>query len=116
MLSLSSLIEFLLDMMRDPATQNDFARDPNATLAARGLSGVTAQDIHDVQPLLADHKGVTESAGGAHAARSTTLDHAPSHSPATARVRRATTPHDPSPAIDHITNAYEVDHSRSSGT
>ena len=67
MLSLSSLIEFLLDMLRDPATQNDFARDPNATLAARGLSGVTAQDIQDVQPLLADHTGVSESVGGAHA-------------------------------------------------
>ena len=79
MLSLSSLIEFLLDMMRDPTTQNDYARDPNGTLAARGLSGVTAQDVHDVQPLLADHQGVSASVGGAHAARSTLLDHSYGH-------------------------------------
>lgn len=58
MLSLSSLIEFLLDMLRDEATQQDFARDPTATLAARGLSDVTAQDVRDVQPMLADVGGV----------------------------------------------------------
>jgi hypothetical protein len=57
-LSLSSLIEFLLDMLRDESTQQDFARDPSATLAARGLSGVTAQDVRDVQPMLADVGGV----------------------------------------------------------
>jgi hypothetical protein len=109
-LSLSSLIEFLLDMMRDPTTQNAYARDPNATLAARGLSGVTAQDVHDVQPLLADHQGVTVSAGGAHAARSTTLDHPHSHGHSAGYGGHHSGP-DPSPAIDHITNTYEVDHS-----
>jgi hypothetical protein len=110
-LSLSSLIEFLLDMMRDPTTQNAYARDPNATLAARGLSGVTAQDVHDVQPLLADHQGVTVSAGGAHAVRSTTLDHTPSHSYGhAAGYGGHHSGHDPSAAIDHITNAYQVDH------
>src|SRR3954469_2965416 len=97
-------------MMRDPTTQNAYARDPNATLAARGLSGVTAQDVHDVQPLLADHQGVTASAGGAHAARSTTLDHPHSHGHSAGYGGHHSGP-DPSPAIDHITNTYEVDHS-----
>lgn len=72
MLSLSSLIEFLLDMLRDEATQAEFARDPSATLAARGLAGVTAQDIRDVQPMLADVDGVQCVAGdgpGAHGVR-----------------------------------------------
>jgi hypothetical protein len=70
-LSLSSLIEFLLDMLRDEQTQADFARDPNATLAARGLAGVTAQDVRDVQPLLADADGVHRLAhdAGDHAVR-----------------------------------------------
>ena len=108
MLSLSSLIEFLLDMMRDPTTQNAYARDPNATLAARGLSGVTAQDVQDVQPLLADHQGVSLSTGGAHAARSAVLDHSYGH-PAAHGGHHAG--HDPSAAIHRITNAYEVDHS-----
>jgi hypothetical protein len=112
-LSLSSLIEFLLDMMRDPTTQNDYARDPNGTLAARGLSGVTAQDVHDVQPLLADHQGVSASAGGAHAARSTLLDHSYGHHPAghSAGYAGHYAAHDPSAAIHHVTSAYEVDHS-----
>jgi len=105
-LSLSSLIEFLLDMLRDPATQNDFARDPNAALAARGLSGVTAQDIHDVQPMLADHTAVTASVGGAHAVRSPVVDHGYGHPYAAAHHVVA---HDPLPAIQHVTNAYEVD-------
>jgi hypothetical protein len=120
-LSLSSLIEFLLDMMRDPTTQNDYARDPNGTLAARGLSGVTAQDVHDVQPLLADHQGVSVSAGGAHAARSTLLDHSYGHHSAAQSAGHSGghsagygghyAADDPSPAIHHVTNAYEVDHS-----
>jgi hypothetical protein len=111
-LSLSSLIEFLLDMLRDPATQNDFARDPNATLAARGLSGVTAQDIQDVQPMLADHTGVSASLGGAHAVRSPDVEHAYAggahgvHSSYHPAVHA-----DPVPAIQHITNEYEVDRS-----
>jgi len=57
-LSLSSLIDFLLDVLRDDATQAEFARDPSGTLAARGLADVTAEDVRDVQPMLADVGGV----------------------------------------------------------
>ncbi len=68
MLSLSSLIEFLLDMLRDEATKAEFERDPSGTLAARGLSGVTAQDVRDVEPILADVGGVERVAhDGGHA-------------------------------------------------
>ena len=72
MLSLSSLIDFLLDMLRDDATQAEFARDPSGTLAARGLADVTAQDVRDVQPMLADVGGVqrvVHDAGGHGAVR-----------------------------------------------
>ena len=114
MLSLSSLIEFLLDMMRDPATQNDFARNPTAALAARGLSNVTAQDVHDVQPMLADHTGVTASAGGAHTAHPAvghTYDHASDHPYGSGSyAAHHAVAHDPLPAIQHVTNAYQVDH------
>ncbi len=72
MLSLSSLIEFLLDMLRDEATKAEFERDPSGTLAARGLSGVTAQDVRDVQPMLADVGGVQRVAhDGGHASART---------------------------------------------
>lgn len=108
MLSLSSLIEFLLDMMRDPATQNDYARDPNATLAARGLSGVTAQDVRDVQPLLADQQGVSASTGGAHSARPAGFDQ--SSGPSAGHGGGYAGP-DPSAAIRHVTDTYEVDRS-----
>jgi hypothetical protein len=57
-LSLSSLIQFLLDLLRDPDAADEFARDPQGVLAANGLAGVTAQDVRDVVPLLADQPGV----------------------------------------------------------
>ena len=106
MLSLSSLIEFLLDMLRDEATQQDFARDPSATLAARGLSGVTAQDIRDVQPMLADVGGVQRVAHepGHHAA--------PVHSHAFAGTHAAGGGsgggHDVVREIHHVTHEYTV--------
>ncbi len=58
MFSLSSLIQFLLDLLHDPDVAADFARDPQGTLASNGLAGLTAQDVRDVQPLLADQAGV----------------------------------------------------------
>src|SRR5689334_16793669 len=96
-------------MLRDPATQNEYARDPNAALAARGLSGVTAADVHDVRPLLADHTGVSTSVGGAHAAHA-----APAYlhsSAGSSYAAHHVMAHDPLPAIQHVTNAYEVDRS-----
>ncbi len=100
MLSLSSLIEFLLDMLRDEATKAEFERDPSGTLAARGLSGVTAQDVRDVQPMLADVGGVQRVAhdgghdgGGRHddGGRHGGGEH-----------------HDAVREIHHVTHEYEV--------
>ncbi len=59
MLSLSSLIDFLLSLLRDPEAADEFARDPQGVLARHGLENVTADDVRDVQPLLADCAGVT---------------------------------------------------------
>ncbi len=58
MLSISSLIEFLIDLLRDDAAQAEFARDPQAMLAKHGLENVTAQDVCDARPILADVAGV----------------------------------------------------------
>lgn len=59
MLSLSSLIDFLLSLLRDEDAQAEFDRDPQAMLARHNLDGVTAQDVRDVQPMLADCDGVS---------------------------------------------------------
>jgi hypothetical protein len=111
-LSLSSLIEFLLDMLRDDTTQNDFARDPHATLAARGLSGITAQDIQDVTPLLGDHAGVTRTASsGTHhsAGHNSGGQHSDGGYGAGRPVFHGHD--DPVRAIQQVTNEYHVDRS-----
>jgi hypothetical protein len=59
MLSVSSLIEFLMNLLRDDQAQAEFARDPQGVLARHGLDGVTAADVCDAQPILADVPGIT---------------------------------------------------------
>jgi hypothetical protein len=100
-LSLSSLIEFLLDMLRDEATQAEFARDPSATLAARGLAGVTAQDIRDVQPMLADVDGVQCVAGDGPAEHGGRLHGGSGHHGSGGH-------HDVVREIHHVTREYTV--------
>ncbi|MBW0116699.1 IniB N-terminal domain-containing protein [Pseudonocardia abyssalis] len=64
MLSLSSLIDFLLGLLRDEDAQAEFARDPQGVLARHDLAGITAQDVRDVQPMLADCDGVSYRGDG----------------------------------------------------
>jgi hypothetical protein len=92
MLSVSSLIEFLIDLLRDHAAQEEFANDPQGMLARHGLDSLTAQDVRDITPMLADHEGVTVKHGGSHSV----LHHAGYHHD------------DPVRAISQITNHYEV--------
>ncbi len=88
MLSVSSLIDFLMNLLRDEAAQEEFERDPEGMLARNGLDGLCGQDVRDVQPILADHAAVQVKQG--------------SHHPS---------PHqddDPVREISHITEHYEV--------
>lgn len=57
-MSVSSLIEFLLNLLRDEAAQAEFERDPHGMLARHGLDGLCGQDVRDARPLLADHEAV----------------------------------------------------------
>lgn len=67
MLSVSSLIDFLLSLLHDHEARAEFARDPDGVLARHGLDGVTAEDVRDVAPLLADCSGVrVRDDGGSH--------------------------------------------------
>jgi len=65
MITVSSLLEFLTNLLRDPAAQEEFERDPQGTLAKHGLDGLCGQDVQDVYPLLADQPGV-QATGGDH--------------------------------------------------
>ena len=92
MLSVSSLIEFLIDLLRDHAAQEEFANDPQGMLARHGLDSLTAQDVRDITPMLADHEGVALKHGGSHPVLHQVGYH---HD-------------DPVRAISQITNNYEV--------
>lgn len=92
MLSVSSLIEFLINLLRDQAAQEEFARDPQGMLARNGLDSLTAQDVGDIAPMLADHEGVALKHDGSHPVPQQTGYH---HD-------------DPVRAITQLTDRYEV--------
>ncbi|MEJ2866674.1 IniB N-terminal domain-containing protein [Actinomycetospora sp. OC33-EN08] len=50
-----TLLQFLLDLLRDPQTQAEFDQNPQATLAAAGLDGMCFADVRDALPLVMDH-------------------------------------------------------------
>jgi len=50
----TTLLDFILDLLRDPAKAADFNNDPHAALASAGLTGVTADDVNAVLPMVAD--------------------------------------------------------------
>jgi hypothetical protein len=70
MLTVSSLIDFLMNLLRDEAAQAEFERDPQGTLAKAGLDNLCGQDVRDVYPMLADHPAVHAKAGAAASAHS----------------------------------------------
>jgi hypothetical protein len=64
MLSITELIDFLLGLLRDPGAQAAFEQDPQGTLAANGLAGVSAEDVRDARLLLADGGQVRDAGSG----------------------------------------------------
>jgi hypothetical protein len=61
----SDIIDFLLRLLGDDAARAEFEEDPQATLAAAGLEGVSAQDIRDARLQLADSGAVSATDDGA---------------------------------------------------
>jgi hypothetical protein len=92
MLTVSSLIEFLINLLRDRDVQAEFERDPHGMLARHGLDSLSAQDVHDVLPMVADHACVQVKQAGYHP---------PAH-------HMAHYGDDPVRAISEITQHYEV--------
>lgn len=67
-----SLLEFVLELVDDDsagmALRAQFERDPHGTLAEYGLSGLTAEDVHDALVLVEDNHTVSfdRAAAGWH--------------------------------------------------
>ena len=108
MLSVSSLIEFLLSLLRDDEALAEFEADPDGVLARSGLTGVTAGDVRDVAPLLADRDGVSfcgddgGSGGGPARVQHDRPDRVEHHAPRH---------HDDDPVreIHHVTRNYHAE-------
>ena len=54
MTSISTLIDFLMSLMRDSDTKQAFAQNPGGTLADKGLADVSADDVRDARLIMAD--------------------------------------------------------------
>jgi hypothetical protein len=93
-LSVSSLIEFLLGLLRSESAQAEFVADPEGTLARHGLDGLCGQDVRDVAPMLADHAAVHATGSDSHPVSHSSGGHDGQDDP----VRE----------IKHITEHYEV--------
>lgn len=53
-----ALIEFILSLLHDPDTIEEFDQDPQAALASRGLSNVRAEDVCAVAPVIVERPTV----------------------------------------------------------
>ncbi len=97
--AVTSLLDFVLNLLRDPQAQAQFRANPERVLAEHGLTGVCAGDIHEALPLVTDHRAVELNSSGNSAPAGTTpppVQPAPGESETHAAIRY----------LNHITNTY----------
>ncbi|RLK47923.1 IniB N-terminal domain-containing protein [Microbacterium telephonicum] len=58
----NALIDFILSLLRDPEAQAQFDAEPEATLAANGMQGVSYHDLCAVLPMVYDNPQVAQRA------------------------------------------------------
>src|SRR5215468_10100983 len=63
-MSVSTLIEFLMHLLRDEKAREKFEHNPQAALAAHGLNHVSGQDVRDARLIMADDGAVHPRHGG----------------------------------------------------
>ncbi len=63
----TSLLDFVLNLLKDPQARHEFRENPGHVLAVNGLSDVSAADIHETLPLVTDNRSV-ELIGNGHLA------------------------------------------------
>ncbi|MET1153749.1 IniB N-terminal domain-containing protein, partial [Arthrobacter sp.] len=54
----SSLLEFIMNLLRDPRAADEFNADPDAALANAGLSNVCSDDVDAIMPVILDYAPV----------------------------------------------------------
>ena len=64
MVAFADIIDFLLTLLTDEEAQAQFDKDPQGTLAAAGLEGVSAADIRDARLQLADSGAISATDDG----------------------------------------------------
>lgn len=99
---LSTLIDFLMNLMRDEDAAKAFNQDPAGTLSKGGLDGISGQDVRDARLIMADDGGIHprgdhHGSGGHH----TSGGHHRSYSGDDDPVRE----------INHTTKNYTIDQS-----
>ena len=98
--AVTSLLDFVLNLLKSPQAQAEFRASPEQVLAAHGLTGVCAADIHETLPLVTDHRSV-ELTSTSHSAPPSVVP-APGHSDTHAAIEY----------LRYITNTYAYeDHS-----
>lgn len=60
---MTSLLEFILNLLRDPVAQEQFKADPQQALRDHGFDEVCGQDVHDALPLVVDNVLVSGTGG-----------------------------------------------------
>jgi hypothetical protein len=97
-----SLLDFILNLLKNPQAQQDFQNNPHQVLQQHGFDGLCAQDVHDALPLVVDkvqasfprdYDGGTSTAGTHTAPPTTTL---PGETTLDAAIRQ----------LQHVTNNY----------
>lgn len=97
-----SLLDFILNLLKNPQAQQEFKDNPDQVLRQHGFDGLCAQDVHDALPLVVDKvqasfpHGYDGDAGafGTHAAPPTTT--LPGETTLDAAIRQ----------LQHVTNNY----------
>ena len=94
----TSLLDFILNLLKNPAAQAEFRASPEQVLAAHGLTGVCSADIHETLPLVTDHRSV-ELTSTSHSAPPSVVP-APGDSDSHAAIE----------CLRYITNTYTYTH------
>ena len=57
----SSLLEFIMNLLRDPRAAAEFQADPETALAEAGLGDVCSDDVDAIMPVILDYAPVDAS-------------------------------------------------------
>ncbi len=69
MIALSDVIAFLVSLMGDEAKRAEFDEDPQGSLQAAGLGGLTGQDVRDAELEMRDSGMLRDGGGGGGSSR-----------------------------------------------